>query len=783
MSPLSPVTYYLRHKGSALLQIALIGLATIGLFILVGVLEAVPMRANVNYLAKLSRVSPTTGALDPAVVSQIQTHPDVARTIPDNGLRILLPTLIGLDSQQLLGVSPEDAQFLIEHCGMRLREGRMFEPRGNEILLSEEVVRALDLELGDEIARSIDPLYYEGVPTPLVLVGILESDPSVDTGPNVRLGFVSASFLDSHELYAPRVTSLLVIARPGRKAAVDGFLEATVASRYTEVETFAEIAALSRAGRIGVYVIFGVVNSVVAVVVAFVVGIINQIAISARLGEFGLLHALGHQKERLTRRLTLETAIVAGIGCLVGLGFALAIMAWLKHGPFYELGMELSLFSPAPFCFVLPIPLVVVVLSSLSVKRILARLDAVAIVERGKLSAEEPRRDWSAKRSSIKPLSSLTFYLRHRRRGALMVIATVLMVLGISFPVFLLSATASALRPDGEYLRRVSEVCARNDSGLAPGVVGQIRSHPTVARTVQAVPLSIQMVVPPGSETGVNIYGVSEADLPILLELYGLRVEEGRLPSPRSNEILISAPVATNRDLHLGDVVGGEAERAGPFVVDNLPTEMVVAGILSPDRPWIGFASYEYLRNHELTASRGTCLLVVPQQGQKQTLDRWLEENVASAQTAVATLDSREREYEELSRSLVSTFALLEFMIAAIAAIALATLNHIFFNQRREEFGVLHAIGRSRMWLVLRTMREMSSVVSIAWAAGAVLCGIGLILMQMLLYTPRGLSLDFLDLTPWLFTLPIPLAVVLASGGTIARALHKLDPVAVIERR
>ena len=54
---------------------------------------------------------------------------------------------------------------------------------------------------------------------------------------------------------------------------------------------------------------------------------------------------------------------------------------------------------------------------------------------------------------------------------------------------------------------------------------------------------------------------------------------------------------------------------------------------------------------------------------------------------------------------------------------------------------------------------------------------------QALVYVPRGLSLDLFDLVPWLFTLPIPLVVVLASTGTIAQMLSRLDPVATIEMR
>ncbi len=777
MNPLSPLTYSRRHKRSALLQIALISLATAGLFILVGVLDTIPSRVNVSYLTKLSRVMPTTSALDPATVSQIQTHPDVARVIPDNGLRITLPALIGTDSQRLLGVSPQEAQYLMQHCGVRLKQGRMFEPRSNEFVLSEEIARALDLELGSEIERKIDPDYYRTIPTPLVLVGILEGA----QGTSVRLGFVSAEYLNSHELYAPRASSLLIVAKTGRKAAVDDFLETTISSKYAKVETFDLLVRTSEVTHTVVYVVFGVVNSVVAVAVAFVVGVINQIAMTRRLGEFGLLHALGRPKRHLIRRLTLETAAVAGISSLMGLATALAILSWLKNGPFYDLGVELNLFNPAPFCFVLPVPLVAVALTFWSVRRIFARLDAVSIVEQGKLS-QEPGGHQAVKRSSARPLSSLTFYLRHRRRGALMILSTALMVLVTAFPVFFLSAMLSASRPDSDYLQHVSEIYLLGRSETDPGIVGQIKSHPAVAYTVPAFAMGIQMILPPSGVAEANVYGVSEADLPILLELFSLQVQQGRMPRPRSNEILISAAVAANRGLRVGDVIGGETDDDAP-VVDYLPVEVVVTGILSPDRPWIGFASYEYLQSHELTSSGSPNLLIIPREGQKQALDNWLEESLDPTQVHVVTHAIKEREYKEMMTTILLIFALLEYMIAAVAAIALATLNHIFFTQRKEEFGILNAIGRSRRWLVLHTMKETGGMVGIAWGVGAVVCGVGLLAVQNLVYGPRSLTMDLFTPTPWLLTMSMPLTVVLISTGTIAWMLHRLDPVSIVERR
>ena len=289
--------------------------------------------------------------------------------------------------------------------------------------------------------------------------------------------------------------------------------------------------------------------------------------------------------------------------------------------------------------------------------------------------------------------------------------------------------------------------------------------------------------MPLGAGTDVRLYGVSEADLTDLITLFGMKVNEGRLPRPRSNEIVLSAAIVANRALQVGDIIGGESEDEGVFIVDDLPTEMVVVGILSPDHPWIGFASYEYLNSHELTASRNPRLLVIPREGQKHTMDRWLERGMDTTLARVVTYDARNREDKKMMGSLVLTFAFLECMIAAVASIALATLNHIFFDERREEFGVLAAVGHSRWRLVLRTLKETVSVVSVAWVVGAALCMTGLVVMQNFVYGPRGLSLNFFDAVPWLLTLPIPLAVILASVATIAWMLYKLDPVAVIERR
>jgi ABC-type lipoprotein release transport system permease subunit len=218
--------------------------------------------------------------------------------------------------------------------------------------------------------------------------------------------------------------------------------------------------------------------------------------------------------------------------------------------------------------------------------------------------------------------------------------------------------------------------------------------------------------------------------LQTLVNLYGVQVKEGRLPRPHASEVVLSEALALNRDLHVGDKIGQLANEDAP----DMPTEMVVVGILS--RPsqgrgdndlWLGFASYEYLTSHELYASHPIHLLVVPNEGQKAEMDAWLREEVNPELVEAYTFEWMRTNYRLLVLIFLAVFGVVEVVIAIVAAVALAMLSYVFFAQRREEFGVLHAIGRSQPWLVLRTVRETAGTVGIAWLLSALVCGIGLI--------------------------------------------------------
>ena len=821
MNPLSPFTYTLRHKGQALLLLVLIGSLTLGVHAMVSLTDVMfeSIRHPIHYLTRMSRLLPsegpgvgwaseisTSGTLDSGVAAQIRAHPDVAAVLPENGLYVGVPMGVVVPIP-VLGVTEADLPVVMKACDLRLKAGRLIRPRTGEIVLSEESVRALDLDIGDHVSYEINADYYQTIATELTLVGILESVPS-DAGPEVRAGFVSYEYLDSHELYQPRATNWLILPRPGSRMAVNDFasdlIAQNVGSPSVHLQSFEgemETWGLEQMQRV-TDTMYGFVDGLVAVAAALVVGMVHRITIERRLPELGLLHAAGYPKRSLVRRLVLEIATIACAGWATGLLCAHAFSILLSSTFFTPQGLSTNLADPTPLLYTLPIPLVVVAWINMSVNRTLNHLDPVAIIERGKLSMEDARgkkqeRAHSrATRPTHNPLSSWTFYLRHRRRSILLLATTGLMVLGVALPGFVIAMQYDSMLPF--YLGYATHTAVVSPGftyrAVPPDIVAQIRAHPAVAHAIPVKALSMGVTLPMIGESGsLPVYAAREQDLPILLDAYGLHLSEGDLVQPRSGHVVLSSALARNRNLSVGSMIGHPVHER-----DGMPTELTVVGLLESTDPalveragydvppmprWGGFASYEYVDAHERYAGTPTHVLVVPVGGRESEMEAWLEETIASPRVRIETLGTNYRLWRRNTQTAQTSVAIGLTILSAVAGLGLAILNYIFVTQRRDEFGVLHAVGHSRAALIARTVRESIGIASAAWVIGAAICIAGLFCGQVTLYTPLGTSLDWTNPTPWLFTLPLPIAIVAASTGTIGWALSRLDPVAIIERR
>ena len=789
MNPLSPLTYYRRHKRQALMLTALLTLAVMGLYLVFGLLQETyitPLYTINRYLSKFSLVQPDLGTtLDPTVAAQIRAHPDVALVLPQNNVEIAVPNAGGVDTLfRLIGLQEADVATVLAQCGVTLIEGQLPRPRTNGLALSQELATALNLKIGDTIEQTENETGYANIASPLELVGILSGD--------VQLGIVSYEYLDSHERYRDLARyGVLVIARPGREAALDDFLRQTIRSSRTETATYQLLKeeltrSLAVLYRIGIPLVL-----LVTAAITLVVGAINRLAFMRRLPEFGTLYAVGRSKGWLARRLTLETAGLALAGCALGILLAWGAMAILNAAVYAPRGFAYNPFQVTAFLYVTPIPLAVIGFTLFTAVRALGRMDAVAIVERGELSLEGERVGRAGHNPDgdlPRPLASATFYRRHKGQAAVLIGATALMIVGTSIFVFGLETFDDARQPLLTHLKRISLVSPKS-LPLETTVIAQIRVHPTVERVIPVAVFSpLGIFVPPTAPNyPLEAYGVTAEDMAYLMELYGLKLAEGHLPRPNTNDIVIPWTVAQNRDIQVGDVIGNRDHPIYPNA-PTLPSELVVSGIFAPaeayaDETWFSFMSLEFAEKYPDSWRTDLSLIVVPKAGQKAALDAWLESQIAGERRLVFTYGNQQALFQRQASMILFSLSLVESIIALVAALALAGLNYVFVTQRQVEFGVLSALGFGRLRLVGRIVRETLFTTGAAWLVTVLGCAVILLGLQYGVYVPAGVRFNFFNLTPWLYTLPVPVAVLAASAATIGRMLARLDPVSIIERR
>ncbi len=785
MNPLSPLIYYRRHKRRALMLIGLLALSVMGLYLFVGLMQEtfVTPRYTINrYLSKFSLVQPDlTSTLDPAVIAQIRAQPDVAQVLPQSNLEIAVPNVGGVATPfRLIGLQAADVATVLAQCGVTLIEGQLPQPRTNGVALSQEIATALNLKVGDTFSWAEDDIAYANIVSPLEVVGLLSGD--------VRLGIVSYEYLDSHERYRNLARhGVLVIARPGREAIVDHFLRQVIRSPHTETYTHQLLMDDVTKTQESLRVMFVPIVLLVTAAVTLVVGAVNQLAFTRRLAEFGTLHAVGRSKGWLTRRLTLETTGLAAAGWALGILMSWGGMTLLNDAVYVPKGFAYDPIQVSALLFTAPLPLAVIGLTLLTASRVLGRMDAVAIVERGELSLEG--RSGHARHAQAgslpRPLASTTFYRRHTRQAAVLISTMALMIVGTALLVFVLMASTDVMiQPPVTALKPMSLI-SQKGSPLDAAVIAQVRAHPAVERAIPVYVFSpLEISIPPMIPNyPVEAYGVSVEDMAYLMKLYGLELAEGHLPRPNTNDIVVPWTVAQNRDLQVGDVIG---DRAHPIYPDApaLPSALVVSGIFVPtENSWLSFSSLEFVNAYRDRWRNNLALIVTPKAGQKATLDSWLESQLAGERRTILTYRNQQAWWQNAATGLVYTVSLMESIIALVAALALTGLNYLFVIQRQAEFGVLNALGFSRRQLVWRILRESFFTTGIAWCAGLLGCAVILLYLQYGLYDPIGLNLNFFNPAPWLYTLPVPVAVLAVSAITIGRLLSRLDPVSIIERR
>jgi hypothetical protein len=386
-APLSPATFYRRHKRQAAVLIGAMALMIMGmdLFVFIAGMFDSARQPMLNHLKHMSVVLPGDAAITSEDREAIGSYPAVERVVTAykfSPLGIAIPPVAPNYPGEAFAVSADDLGYVVEALGLELLEGRLPRAGSNEIVIPYAFARNRNLHAGDAVGDPDHPVFRDAPALPGVLSvsGIfVQADPYAE---EIWLSFFSLEFVERHRAEWKGELALIVLPKPGRNAELERWLEAEWQGGGRLVLTHSNQTADFREQAATLMFVLGLMESILALVAAATLAGLHFVFTAQRKAEFGVLHALGLGRRRLIWRGVQEaffTSCGAWLAAVVLFAAAVLCFQVFVYDP---AGLQLEFFNPTPWFFTLPVPLAVLAAGAATMAWDLSRMDPVAIIER-----------------------------------------------------------------------------------------------------------------------------------------------------------------------------------------------------------------------------------------------------------------------------------------------------------------------------------------------------------------------------------------------------------------
>lgn len=375
------------------------------------------------------------------------------------------------------------------------------------------------------------------------------------------------------------------------------------------------------------------------------------------------------------------------------------------------------------------------------------------------------------------PLSPATYLLRNGSKTGPLVAVIVLSVLLIGGIVAMMNSIPKSITMIYRYSRHFLGVTPRGDASLTPELKRRIEAgSPVPIERIVVCRGSIRRVRSIAGNWDFAVLALGDDDLRYYVRRLGGTLRWGRWPTQGEPEAIVSEPVARNLGLGLGDVLLGP-----DMPQDFSPLPVRVVGIVDTDE-WLMAATIEYYRRHHFPPI-DLLLVFAPTLEEQDRLYAWAKEEFRGERAQLVAFPQLEQDTREMFKILYRILDVVVALLVVVITVMMALLMNIYQGQRVQEYGLLQALGYARRQILRRTLLEAVIVVVGGWILG-VLVAFGLLnVVYAVLMHPRAFALDVADPVAFRYTLPVPLAILAASWGTVFLRFRRFDPVGVIERR
>lgn len=375
------------------------------------------------------------------------------------------------------------------------------------------------------------------------------------------------------------------------------------------------------------------------------------------------------------------------------------------------------------------------------------------------------------------PLRPSVYLRRNLGKTAPLASVIVLAVLLIAGIISLINSIPLSIKTFYAYSKLYIGATPRGDLTMTPKLKKEFEDKSPVAidpvMTIRGSYIEVRSIV---GKWPFVVLALNQNDMDYYFNRMGSKLVEGRKPKPGEPEAVVSANVARNLGLKIGSVL------MSPDMTESYsPYEVKVVGIANGEN-WFALTSIEYhSANHFPPVD--SILVFAKNPADQPKLDAWADKHFAGWRTQLFTYRELEEQADTMFAILYQILNVVIGTLVVVITIMMGMLINIYLGQRVQEFGLLQALGHSKRKILSRVLTETGIVVIGGWVLGLVGSYVLLMVVKRVLMDPNAFALDPMDLSAYMYSLPVPIAIFTVAVATVLHRFRAFDPVGIVERR
>jgi ABC-type antimicrobial peptide transport system permease subunit len=378
----------------------------------------------------------------------------------------------------------------------------------------------------------------------------------------------------------------------------------------------------------------------------------------------------------------------------------------------------------------------------------------------------------------MKPLSPILYSIRNKKKIFASINSVMLAVLFL-YVLYTFSKTLMEMQRRNHLpiYKNLVSVMSYNQNPIDKKLIKSITSNENVERIIPTIfNYGIRYSILGAADSSIAL-PIRIADRDYFMKRQGIRLILGELPREGLKEIAINKDIAKNRNIKLGCKVGDSVNK-----FDDLPGEYVVVGLLESEA-LISILSVNeniYPNYKDKDYIMGISFYVFPKEGKKAALDKFIS-SFPKDKVTVTTEAGAFKHFERVSGAL-KVIDIIAILAIIVMVITVGSSKYVQYINRKEELGLLNAIGYNKNQILGKTLKEVVSINVFGFLLGILLGAIASLGLDKGLWSPRGVTGLLYSSKGFIIAMFVPLFTILFSIIPINSLINKLDPIKMIEK-